>query len=150
MWRADFRRSEQSRRNVETHFLQIVCDGIESQSEVSGDIFEKHEFRLDVFNDSHNSRPYMPRVMFTTSQSGGAEWLAWVSRNDSMNNSAPRFAIECGNIGPNRRVIQFPLFHSRCQYCRRICFPFNVTHRANSSVCGNCQSKFQSADSGTQ
>ena len=54
MRRADFRRAEQTRRNVETQSFQIFANRIESECEMAGHIFEKHNSRLDFFNDSNN------------------------------------------------------------------------------------------------
>ncbi|MET3611732.1 hypothetical protein ABID16_000037 [Rhizobium aquaticum] len=99
------------------------------------DILEEAPFRFDLGDDASDARPKMAGVVFSFSQAGKGEWLAWISSSDEMNLSTPRHAVEGGNIVPNRSVIQGRVSHPRHEGGRWENFPLNV---ADSTISGFC------------
>ena len=81
---ADFLRRKQSERAAETAFRQVPKDAIESEREVSGDVFEEDASRSKSPDEVEDDRPEMTRVVFSQSFPGGGEGLARIAAGDPV------------------------------------------------------------------
>ena len=98
------------------------------------DIFEEAKRRPDVADDACDVRPEMARVFVAEFSSRDTEGLARIAAMDDIHASTPRFAVEGGNIVPDRRAIQGLVFHPCHKSGRRIGVPLDVT---DSSIGGD-------------
>lgn len=68
------------------------------------DVFEEDAARAGFGDDPAHMWPEMTRVGLALPAPGRAEGLAGISRQDDIHRSAPRAAVEAGEIIPDRRV----------------------------------------------
>ena len=68
---------------------------------------------------------------------------------NDIHDAAPWFAVEAGNVVPDRRLIQGFVFHPRHESGRGVCVPFDIT---NSSISGhgNVKSEVEASSSGAE
>lgn len=80
---------------------------------MSADVFKETDWRFDFANDPRDVRPEMARVFVAELAPRHRERLAWIAAVDDIHHAAPRFAVEVGNVVPDRRAIQGLVFHPR-------------------------------------
>lgn len=110
------------------------------------DILKEAEGRFDLGDDAGDMRPEVSGVFVSELSSGDRERLAGIAAVDDIHEAAPRFAVEGGNVVPDRCAIQGRVFHPRHE--RRCCvsFPLNVTHSTISGM-GDMQSEIEATGS---
>ncbi|GHE01001.1 hypothetical protein GCM10008024_14890 [Allgaiera indica] len=131
--RPDFRRREEARRKSVAHVDQSSGDFGKAEAEMMGDVLEEDEGRLDLADDAGDMRPEVAGVVDTPAFARHAEWLTRIARSDDVHRTAPRAAVEAGNVVPDRRRIQGRLFHPGHENGRGVGFPFDMAH---SSIFG--------------
>jgi hypothetical protein len=136
---ANFLRCKQARRNFVAQAFKLLGDLIESEGEVTGHVFEKHDSRFSFADDAMNVGPQVARIILSATLTGEAERLARVARSEAIHDSTPRLAVEGSQIRPHRCLIQAFRFHARRQDFDSEGFPFNPTDDASPS-----HSQFQS------
>ncbi len=114
-----------------------------------GDILEEDEGRLDLVDDPRDMRPEVARVVGTPALARDRERLARISRSNDVHRTAPRAAVEAGNIVPDRRWIQGRLFHPCHEDGRGVGFPFDMAHSSISGD-GNGEPEVEPACAGTE
>ncbi|MDQ0516750.1 hypothetical protein QO015_002363 [Kaistia geumhonensis] len=132
---ADFRRREEASRKAVAHADQSFGDFGEAEAEMMGDILEEDEGRLDLADDAGDMRPEVARVVGTPALARDGERLARIARSDDVHRTAPRVAVEGGNVVPDRRAIQGRIFHPRHESGCGEGFPFDMAH---STISGEC------------
>lgn len=113
------------------------------------DVFEKAPFGIEFFGNSPDMRPEVARVVFALAPTGKAEGLAGISGSEDMNLSAPRRAVEGGNVIPDRSLIQGLVFHPCHESGRREGFPLDVTNSSVFWFC-NVEAEFEATDAGAK
>lgn len=146
---ARFSRCKQARFCFKAHARKLVRDFGKSQIEMTFDIFAKDPLRSDLVDDASDLRPEVTRILRSSSFSGSAEWLAWITGRDDMNAVAPRFAVEGSQIVPNRGLAQGRVFHPRHEGGRCMGFPLDISHSPVSGFC-DVQAEIKSAISGAE
>jgi hypothetical protein len=101
---------------------------------MSADIFEEAEWWFDLAHNAGDVRPQVSRVFVAKFSSSDAKGLAWIATMDDIHRTTPRFAVESGNVVPDRRAIQGRVFHPRHESGRSVGVPLDVTH---SSIGGD-------------
>jgi hypothetical protein len=92
--RARFSRCEHARCDRVTHAAKLGIDSGEAQAEVSLDIFEEDEPRLDLSDDAGDLGPEVSGILFTSPVPCLAEGLTGIAGRDEMNAAAPRATVE--------------------------------------------------------
>jgi len=133
--RANFRRFEQSRRNSVTEPLNVGANNIEAESEVSGDVLEKHEAGFSLANDASDAGPQVPLIIDAAPLAGETEGLARVAANDAIHESTPRAAVEGSHVAPDRSLVQGFFLHAATKNRGTVDFPLNVADRARTFAC---------------
>jgi hypothetical protein len=82
--RADFSRAKYSPRRRVTNACQFFDDFSESKADVSFDVFKEADWRAHESNSICDPRPEMSWVVFASSFSGGAEWLAGITAREDV------------------------------------------------------------------
>lgn len=131
--RANFRRRNEARRNLETQVFKVSGDLIESEGDVRGDILEKAQIRFDFPNDSADVGPQMPWIVSSSTSPSARERLAGISAHDDMYSSIPGASVEGLEIRPDRSLIQPTRVHSPEKVRNRKGFPLDVTSSAQPS-----------------
>lgn len=98
--RADFRRSEETRRKPVAHADQSSGNFGKAEAEMMGDVLEEDEGRLDLADDAGNMRPEVAWIVRAPALACDGERLARVAANEDIHRSTPRAAIEGGNVVP--------------------------------------------------
>ncbi len=146
MRRTDFRRSEEARRKPVAHADQSCGDLGKTEAQMMGDVLEEDERRFDLSDDAGNMGPEMSWIFCPETLARQRERLARISRREDVHRTAPRAAVESGNIVPDRRVIQGRIFHPRHEKGRGVGFPFDMAH---SSISGQGKGEAEVNASGT-
>jgi hypothetical protein len=133
--RADFRRREEACRKAVAHADQSCGDFGEAEAEMMGDILKKDKGRLDFADDAGDVRPEVARIVRAPALARDGERLARIARREDVHRAAPRFAVEAGNVVPDRRAIQGRIFHPRHDNGCGEGFPFDMAHRTISGQC---------------
>lgn len=133
--RADFRRREEACRKAVAHADQSCGDFGEAEAEMMGDILKKDEGRLDLADDAGDMRPEVTRIVRAPALARDGERLARIARREDIHRTAPWFAVETGNVVPDRRAIQGRVFHPRHDNGCGEGFPFDMAHRTISGQC---------------
>ena len=100
--RADFCRREQSRRRRVAQAPKLPQDGLEPESDVTGDVFEKDPFGAAFTDDARDVGPEVAGIVGATTLSGRAEGLAGISCEDGVKRAAEGAGIEAAQVGPDR------------------------------------------------
>ena len=132
---ANFRRREEACRKAVAHADQSCGDFGEAEAEMMGDILKKDERRLDLADDAGDLRPEVTRIVHAAALARDGEWLARIARRQDIHRATPWFAVEAGNIVPDRRAIQCRVFHPRHDNGCGEGFPFDMAH---STISGEC------------
>jgi hypothetical protein len=133
MGSADFRRRKQSCRKPVAQRDQSAGDFGEAEAEMMGDIFEEDEGRLAFADDPGDMRPEVAGILRAPALARQAERLARIARRDDIHRAAPRLAVECGNVVPDRRLIQGLVRHPCHENGRSVGLPLDMAH---SSISG--------------
>ena len=133
--RANFRRREETCRKAVAHADQSCGDFGEADAEMMGDILKKDEGRLDLADDAGDMRPKVTRIVHAAALARDGEWLARIARRQDIHRATPWFAVEAGNIVPDRCAIQGRIFHPRHDNGCGEGFPFDMAH---STISGEC------------
>lgn len=133
--RAHFRRREEACRKAVAHADQSCGDFGEAEAEMMGDILKKDEGRLDLADDAGDMRPEVTRIVRAPALARDGERLARIARREDIHRAAPWFAVETGNVIPDRRAIQGRIFHPRHDNGCGESFPFDIAH---STISGQC------------
>ena len=128
MGRADFRRREEACRKAVAHADQSCGDFGEAEAEMMGDILKKDEGRLDLADDAGDMRPEVTRIVRAAALARDGERLARIASREDIHRATPWFAVEAGNIVPDRRAIQGRIFHPRHDNGCGEGFPFDMAH----------------------
>lgn len=129
---AHFRRAEEARFHAVTHCPKVGVHGVESEADVSGHVFGEQEGGFGFGQDTPHVGPQMPLVGASAPSAGHAEGLARPARSDDIHDSTPAAAVESGNIGPHRRVIQGRFLHPDHESGRGVSVSFDPTDSAIS------------------
>ena len=153
---SDIRRAEECFRNPVTQALQFASDNCVGWSAIAllngkhpWDVFQKHESRSRPVDNPADLRPKVALVPVALLCAGLAEGLAREARSEEIHCPTPASAVEGGDIVPERRWIQPPFFHARCQDGGGIGVPFNITDGAISVAEGELDPEFESCATGT-
>lgn len=149
MGRADFRRREETCRKAVAHADQSCGDFGEAEAEMMGDILKKDEGRLDLSDDAGDMRPEVARIVRAPALARDGERLARIARREDVHRAAPWFAVEAGNVVPDRRAIQGRIFHPRHDNGCGEGFPFDMAHRTISGD-GDGKPKVDSTSAGAE
>jgi hypothetical protein len=133
--RADFRRREEACRKAVAHADQSCGDFGEAEAEMIGDVLKKDEGRLDLADDAGDVRPEVARIGRAPALARDGERLARIARREDVHRTTPWFAVEAGNVVPDRRAIQGRVFHPRHDNGCGEAFPFDMAH---STISGQC------------
>ena len=126
--RADFRRREEACRKLVAHADQSCGDFGEAEAEMMGDILKKDEGRLNLADDAGDMRPKVTRIVRAAALARDGERLARIASREDIHRAAPWFAVETGNVVPDRRAIQGRVFHPRHDNGCGEGFPFDMAH----------------------
>lgn len=116
---------------------------------MTADVLEEAQARFDLAHDAGDVRPQMARVFIAELASGDGKRLARIAAMDDIHEAAPRFAVEGGNVVPDRRAIQGRVFHPCHERGRRVGFPLDVTH-SSISWGGDMESEVKTSGSGAE
>jgi hypothetical protein len=128
-------RREEACRKAVAHADQSCCDFGEAEAEMMGDILKEDEGRLDFADDAGDMRPEVARVVRAPALARDGERLARIASREDIHRATPWFAVEAGNIVPDRRAIQGRIFHPRHDNGCGEGFPFDMAH---STISGQC------------
>lgn len=103
MRRADFCRREQARRRHVAQSPKLSQDGLETEGDVPGDVFEEDPFGAAFADDAADVGPEVPGIIGTASFASGAEGLAGVSGKDGIKGAAEGKGVEAAQVGPDGR-----------------------------------------------
>lgn len=145
---AELRRAEQTPLRIEPERGKVCKHVGEPKAKMAGDVFEEDQRGLAVADDVSDVRPEVARVVFARLLPRDAERLARVAGRDEIHSSAPRCAVEGGNVVPDRSAIQGRVAHPRHESGRCVAVPLDVTHGAVSVAEGESQAEVDAADSG--
>ena len=109
------------------------------------DVLEEAPFGVEFPNDPADVGPEMAGIVSASPSTGEAEGLAWISASEDMNFSAPRAAVEGGNVTPERCLIQGLVFHPCHESGCREGFPLDVTNSSISRL-GDVETEFKATD----
>ena len=100
--RADFCRREQARRRRVANAPKLSQHGFKAEGDVTGDVFEKDPFGGTFPDDAGDLGPKVAGIIGTTALSSGAEGLAGIPGEDSIEGPAEGSGIEAAQIVPDR------------------------------------------------
>jgi hypothetical protein len=106
--RANFCRAEQARRRRVAHAPKLSQDGFKAECNMPGDVFEEHPFWATFANDAGDFWPEVTGIVCAAAFTSGAERLAGVSGQHSVECTAERPGIEAAQIVPDRGLGEIP------------------------------------------
>jgi len=101
---------------------------------MTGDVFKEDPSGSDLADDAGDFGPQVPFVVFALALSGGGKWLAWIAREDRVDVSAPRSAVEGANIIPDRGGGEISGSLRGDEGLSGIVFPFDMASRVESGL----------------
>ena len=101
MRRADLCRREQARRRRVAQSPKFSENGLEAESNVTGNVFEEDPFREAFADDAGDIWPEVARVVSAATFPGRAEGLARVACEDCVERAAEGPGVEAAQIGPD-------------------------------------------------
>ena len=99
--RADLCRREQARRRRVAQSPKLSQDGLESEGDVTGDVFEEDPFGAAFADDPGDVGPEVAGIVGTAAFPGRAEGLAGISGKDDIKRAAEGPGIEAAQVGPD-------------------------------------------------
>ncbi|MDP5308410.1 hypothetical protein Q5Y72_15110 [Paracoccus sp. 2205BS29-5] len=106
--RTDFCRAEQTRRRRVTQFPKLSEHGFEAEGDVTGDVFEKDPFGAAFGDDTGDLGPEVAGIVRAATLSGGAEGLAGISGQQSVEGVTEGAGIERPQVVPDRGRGEIP------------------------------------------
>lgn len=100
--RADLCRREQARRRRVAQSPKLSQDGLETEGDVPGDVFEEDPFGAAFADDTGDFGPEVAGIVGATAFSGRAEGLAGISGEDGIEGAAEGLGVEAAQVGPDR------------------------------------------------
>jgi glutaredoxin-related protein len=113
VWRAAFSRAEYAPRRSVTQLAQVLQDVTQPKGNVPFDVFKEAESWSEKSNALCNGWPEVPRVVFSGSFAGGAEWLAGITSREDVHFASKRPPRKGLEISPDRSRVKLPAFHAR-------------------------------------
>jgi hypothetical protein len=143
-------RLEAAPLRIEPQRGQVTEDDVESSNKESADVLHEDEVGSHLANDADVLAPETrARALDDAGPlARGADVLAGEASNDEIHAATPRAAVEGAHVRPDRRVIQDPPLHARCQDRGCVGFPLHVADRASDSSAA--ESKVDPADAGEE
>ena len=102
MRRADLCRREQARRRRVAQSPKLSQDGLEAEGDVTGDVFKEDPFGAAFPDDTGDVGPEVPGIIGPAALTCGAEGLAGISGEDSIERAAEGAGVEAAQVGPDR------------------------------------------------
>jgi hypothetical protein len=123
--RANFCRAEQTRRRRVTQSPKLSQHSLEAEGDVTGDVFEEHPFGGTFSNDAGDLGPEVAGIIGAAALSRGAEGLAGVACEDSIERPAERAGVEGPQVVPDRRRGEIPGALGRGEHSSGPVLPFD-------------------------
>ncbi len=101
MRRADLCRREQARRRRVAQSPKLSQDSLETEGNVTGDVFEKDPFGAAFADDARDIGPEVAGIVSSAPFSRRAEGLAGVSGENGIKRTAEGAGVEAAQIGPD-------------------------------------------------
>ena len=101
--RADFCRTEQTRRRRVAHAPKLSEDGLEAEGDLTRDVFEEDPLGAAFSDDPGDVRPEMAGIIGAAALACGAEGLAGVTGEDDVESTAEDQSIEAAQVIPDWR-----------------------------------------------
>jgi hypothetical protein len=155
VWRADFRRREQSSLNRETQLLKVspnplgASDFVSPRREHAGDVLDEDEPRPRLHNDAAGGAPQVALVEASALPAGERMRLARDAANEAVHAATPAAAVEGSGIAPQRRRSHSTRLHLADQVRAGECFPLHQ-HDWASAWTRQLDSEVQSASAGAE
>ena len=151
---ANFGRCQHCPFRSEPEAGQVSENGVHASArKKSAHVFEHHDPRTRVANDSDDGGPDPPLVVDAFAFAGDAVRLAGETGNDAIHAATPASSVEGEQVRPDRRRIQAARFHERDKLRGCIGFPLHVSDSAVSESkmleCGMAP-KVESTDAGAE
>jgi len=102
MRRADLCRREQARRRRVAQSPKFSENGLEAESNVTGNVFEEDPFGAELKDDAGDVGPEVTGIVGPAALTGRAEGLAGISGEDGIEGPAEGTGIEAAQVGPDR------------------------------------------------
>ena len=106
--RTDFCRTEQTRRRRVAHAPKLSEHGLESEGDVTGDVFEEHPLWTAFADDAGDVWPEVAGIVRAAALSGRAEGLAGVPGEHRVKRPAEGSGVERSQVGPDRGRGEIP------------------------------------------
>ena len=108
MRRADLCRREQARRRRVAQSPKLSQDGLESEGDMPGDVFEEDPFGTAFADDAGDVGPEVTGIVGAAAFARGAEGLAGIACEDGIEGAAERPGVEASQVGPDRGRSEIP------------------------------------------
>jgi hypothetical protein len=108
MGRANLCRREEARRRRIAQTPKLSQDGLETEGDVTGDVFEEDPFWVAFIDDAGDVWPEMARIAGAAPLPDRAEGLAGISGEDDVEGPAEGPGVEVAQVGPDRRRGEVP------------------------------------------
>ena len=106
--RADFCRTEQTRRRRVAHVPKLSEHGLKAEADVTGDVLNEDPLGSAFTNNAGDLGPKVAEIIGPTAFSGCAEGLAGISGEDDVEGPAKGPGIEAAQIVPDRGRGEIP------------------------------------------
>jgi len=100
--RADFCRTEQTRRRRVAHVPKLSEHGLKAEADVTGDVLNEDPLGSAFTNNAGDLGPKVAEIIGPTAFSGCAEGLAGISGEDDVEGPAKGPGIEAAQVVPDR------------------------------------------------
>ena len=108
MRRANFSRAEQACRRRVAHVPKLSQHGLKAEGDVPGDVFEKDPLGDAFLDDAGDFWPEVTGIVCAAAFTSGAERLAGVSGQHSVECTAERPGVKAAQIIPDWRGRKIP------------------------------------------
>lgn len=133
---AGIRRAKHAPLRIEPEAGQVceygTKDATTPRAEEAADVFKKTPCGFNLAKALDDVGPNPPLVGDASAFASEAVRLARESRNDAMNDAAPRCAVKGGDICPDRCRMKVARFHAARKDFNRVRFPFHVKYRSSA------------------
>lgn len=102
MRRADLCRREQACRRRVAQSPKLSQDGLETEGDMTGDVFEEDPFRATFPDDPGDVGPEVAGIVGAAALSGRAKGLAGISGEDGIECAPEGAGVEAAQVGPDR------------------------------------------------
>jgi hypothetical protein len=108
VWRANFCRTEQTRRRRVAHVPKLSQHGFKAEADVAGDVFEEDPCGTAFPDDTGDIGPEVAGIVGTAAFACCTEGLAGISGEDDIEGPAKGTAVEAAQIIPDRGWSEIP------------------------------------------